>query len=337
MNHRKLIPANGMSLAANSILALPVSSHCEPGEPPSGSDVRIRIMRRAEQQGEQHAGKGRGPRGGQCLEQSWSDFRPRVMVTDVRADRAADAPSGRELRRAASRPGRSSRPLTNALRPSARSSQPRTVSGTSIGCDVAVVDVQEGGAADRAAGGVDDHAEHRVEHQRQHTAVHGVVAADVEPAELHAATRRRRRRTSSRGRAPSAGCRAGQAGHPVGRARHLRPPRTGPAAPTSSSTRSAAASQVSRSGSADTAKSCTRRIAVEEPAESRARVGGLELREAAVPVVVGVDVRVSAALAHARHHRAAARTSRRTMVWSRPGPTPMHETCAPASSSSRST
>ncbi len=43
MNHRKLIPANGMSLAARSILALPVSSHCEPGEPPSGSDVRIRI------------------------------------------------------------------------------------------------------------------------------------------------------------------------------------------------------------------------------------------------------------------------------------------------------
>ena len=36
-------------------------------------------------------------------------------------------------------------------------------------------------------------------------------------------------------------------------------------------------------------------------------------------------------------HAGGLRTSRRTMVWSRPGPTPMQETCAPASSSSRST
>ena len=43
MNHRKLIPANGISTAAIFILPLAASSHCEPGCAPSGSDERIRI------------------------------------------------------------------------------------------------------------------------------------------------------------------------------------------------------------------------------------------------------------------------------------------------------
>ena len=68
----------------------------------------------------------------------------------------------------------------------------------------------------------------------------------------------------------------------------------------------------------------------QEPAETRTGLGRFESGEAAVPVVVGVDA--AWILAHARP-----RISCRTMVCSRPGPTPMHETCAPASSSRRRT
>ena len=52
--------------------------------------------------------------------------------------------------------------------------------------DLAVVDVQVGGAAVGTARGGHDHAEMPVVEQRDHAAVHGVVAADVEAAEVPA-------------------------------------------------------------------------------------------------------------------------------------------------------
>jgi hypothetical protein len=52
--------------------------------------------------------------------------------------------------------------------------------------DLAVIDVQEAGPADRPAGGVHHHPEDMVEQQRKHAAVHRPVAADVEPAEMAA-------------------------------------------------------------------------------------------------------------------------------------------------------
>ncbi len=50
--------------------------------------------------------------------------------------------------------------------------------------DLAVVDVQVGGAAVGPARGRHDHPEMPVEEQRDDAAVHGVVAADVEAAEV---------------------------------------------------------------------------------------------------------------------------------------------------------
>ena len=154
---------------------------------------------------------------------------------------------------------------------------------------------------------MDDHAEHRVEHQRQHAAVHGVVAADMEPAELHAELDAvvGELRDVIRRHQQAAG--AGKAGHPVGRTHSL--------------------GRLERSqecreffgpvggGHPGVAVGIGRHREVlhpadrlEEPAETRTRIRGLELRETAVPVVLRVDQALIAA------HTRGARTSRRTMV-----------------------
>ena len=187
--------------------------------------------------------------------------------------------------------------------------------------DLAVIDVQEAGAADRPSGGVHDHPEDMVEQQREHTAVHRTVAADVEPGEVATHLHTVGIEPAHRPR------RQQQAAHP----RQLR----------RSARRSLALGSLKRrqlrgqsfgvpggvvpdviAGVRGHRQILQPPHGCDESTETRPRAGCAVFREAAVMVVIGIEL--FWALRGIRHGRAA-RTSRRTMVWSRPGPTPMHE------------
>ena len=173
---------------------------------------------------------------------------------------------------------------------------------------------------------MDDHPEHRVEQQWQHSAVDCGIAADVVPTELHlqldtvgieaAQPKRRHEQTSA----------AGQIGHPgrgadpftrlMGRQQSVEffdPVGDGLPGTRVCVDRHREVLRAAHSG--------------DEAAESRSRVGWGEPREAAS----WLRLRILGGLGHGPS------TSRRTMVCSLPGPTPIHETGAPARSSTRNT
>ena len=146
---------------------------------------------------------------------------------------------------------------------------------------------------------VDHHAEHRVEQQRQHAAVHRIVAADVVPAELHASARRRRARTSSPDTAASAGCRRPAARAPGWPGRRPRPPRTGRAASPALRRGRRPAPRCRCRGRPTPRDPAARRMRGQEPAEPRTGLRRFEIREPAVLVVVGVDAACGSSSRHA--------------------------------------
>ena len=77
--------------------------------------------------------------------------------------------------------------------------------------------MQECGAADRPADGVDDDPAHHVEHHRHHPAVHDVIAAHVISAELHADLNQFGIEAADLPRRHEQAAGSGQAGHPTGR------------------------------------------------------------------------------------------------------------------------
>src|SRR5205807_4242962 len=50
--------------------------------------------------------------------------------------------------------------------------------------DLAVIDMQKAGPADRPTGSMHHHPEDMIEQQRNHAAVYSTIAADMEPAEV---------------------------------------------------------------------------------------------------------------------------------------------------------
>ena len=340
MNHRKLIPANGISSAATPHLDAagvePLRARLGPFGQRRADQDRSRRRTAAANSTPAKAAARRVVRRSDALSRFWhpdSVSHHAAMVPDVRAGRAADC-TIKPLASASSVPsGPVISALTKALRPSARSSPAPHGERHVDGSDVAVVDVQERGAADRPADGVDDHPEHRVEHHRHHPAVHGVVAADVEPAELHVNSTPSGLELRDRDRAPSAGCPRREAGHPV------RPAPT----PSGASNGAQAAPLVLRPGRRRPPRCRGRgRPTPRSPAPGGSPRGtGRSPGRDRPPRTAGsrraVSYSGSSSACGSAHRYRGASTSRRTMVWSRPGPTPMHETRAPASSSSRST
>ena len=162
------MPANGIKMADTFIRWLPASSHCAPSSAPSGSAVRIRISAVPNSSPNNTPAKAaaRGVR--QRVRASagghgWPGSR-RIISPLASASRLSVrvAQFGVDERLAALGP----------LDPAAHGQ--RRVDRRHL----PVVDVQEAGPADRPSRGVDHHAEHRVEQQRQHAAVHRIVATD---------------------------------------------------------------------------------------------------------------------------------------------------------------